>query len=371
VSEDKPRVLWVCEQASAFGGSFESLLEIWRRVDDGCFEVAAAAPGPGSVAAAFRSLGATVCFYRSVPAGKNLRYLSAAWSFRRLLARRRVDVVYFPNYETWRPPALVGALWAKVPVVVHLRSPADDGLAADPWLGSAAAIIGNSQATLAAFRGRLPEAKLHVVYNFVDFDRFGPGPDLRRELAGGDHPLVGFVGIFRPEKAVEDFLEMARIVRARRPEVRFAAVGGDSPRAVRSWWAEMKRRAVEIGVADVVRFTGPRADVPTIMRSLDVLVVPSLNEGFGRVILEANAVGKPVVGSAAAGIPEVIEDGVTGLLAPPRDPQALASAVLRILEDGAWRARVAAVAPARVRERFSPRRQVAAIEEIWRGVVTG
>jgi glycosyltransferase involved in cell wall biosynthesis len=287
-----------------------------------------------------------------------------------MLARERIDAVYFPNYEAWRPPSLVGAWWAKVPFVAHLRAPATAAAAADPWLRSAAAIIGNSAATLRAFRGLVPAERLVVAHTFIDFERFGPGPDVRTELAPPGHPVVGFVGFFRPEKGVDDFLDMAKILRARRPEIRFAAVGGDSPRATgRSFRAEMKRRAAAIGVDDVVCFTGPRDDVAEIMRSLDVLVVPSLDEGFGRVILEANAVGKPVVGSNAAGIPEVIEDGVTGILVPPRDPPALADAVLRILDDADWRARVAADAPGRVRQRFDPRRQVERIEEVWRRAV--
>ncbi len=114
-------------------------------------------------------------------------------------------------------------------------------------------------------------------------------------------------------------------------------------------------------------FTGQRPDVPALMASMDVMAVPSLNEGFGRVIIEAGALGVPVVGANAAGIPEVIEEGVTGLMVPPRDDGALADAIVRLLDDDALRKRMAVVAPTRVRERFDPTRQVATLQRLWAG----
>jgi glycosyltransferase involved in cell wall biosynthesis len=159
-------------------------------------------------------------------------------------------------------------------------------------------------------------------------------------------------------------------LRAARPDIRYLAVGDEARATERGWLARMQQRAADLGVAELVHFTGLRLDIPEIMRSLDVLVVPSLNEGFGRVIVEANAVGTPVIGADAAGIPEVIEDGVTGLLVPARDPAAMAAAVRRVLEDPAWLARVADCAPARVRERFAPATHVAAIEAVWSQVLS-
>ena len=163
---------------------------------------------------------------------------------------------------------------------------------------------------------------------------------------------------------------MVKITRTARPEVRYLAVGGDPAMSNRNWLERMRRHADDIGVADVVTFTGPRTDIPEVMCSLDVLVVPSWTEGFGRVVVEAGAVGTPVVGTNVGGIPEALEDGVTGVLVPPRDPAAMGAAVLRVLDDQAWRAQVAAVAPVRVRERFAPQKQVRAIEAIWREALT-
>jgi glycosyltransferase involved in cell wall biosynthesis len=183
--------------------------------------------------------------------------------------------------------------------------------------------------------------------------------------------VVGFVGAFRPEKGIEYFLEMAKLLLEKDPTVRFLAVGGESSVRDVGFLPRMKDYADELGLADVVVFTGKREDIPDLMKSMDVLVLPSLREGFGRVILEANAAGRPVVGADAAGIPEVIEPGITGHLVPPRDPVRMAEVVMGILADHGWRAQVAAEVPERVAARFAPERQVAALEGVWSRVLSG
>ena len=302
---------------------------------------------------------------RVIPADKSVDFFLAGVSTWRLLRNHHIDLVYFPDYSLWRPSALVGARMAKVPGVVHLRAPISSGHARDPWLRSVRTIIGNSQATLQAMQSQAPAGKLQVVYNCVDFGQFAPKSQDQSVAFPGESPLVGFVGIFRPEKGIEYFLEMAKLLHRSDPTLRFVAVGGESLVQDRGWLDKMKQHAERLGLADVVRFTGPRSDIPEIMRSLTVLVVPSLNEGFGRVIIEANAVGTPVVGADTGGIPEVIEEGITGRLVPPKDPEAMAEVVKEILSSPDWRARVEATAPQRVRERFSPTAQVRKIEEIW------
>jgi glycosyltransferase involved in cell wall biosynthesis len=268
------------------------------------------------------------------------------------------------DYVTWRSSVLTAARLAGVPTVVHVRSPLGSETF-DPELVRATILVGNSKATVRAIMPHRRSDSVRVVYNFVDFDSFDHASDRRHELVGAVSPVVGFLGVFRPEKGIEYFLEMARIVSMARPDIRFLAVGGESAVSDIGWFPRMREYARELGIDRVVTFTGSRDDVPNMMKSMDVLVVPSLNEGFGRVIIEANAVGVPVVGADAAGIPEVIEDGQTGLLVPPRDSKGLADAVIRLLDDHAWRQRLARELPAQVREKFSPERQMALLQEAW------
>src|SRR5262249_18017315 len=161
-----------------------------------------------------------------------------------------------------------------------------------------------------------------------------------------------------------------KLVHLQRPNVRFLAVGGESAVEDVGWFVRMREYADSLGLSPVIHFTGPRTDVADLMAAMDVVIVPSLNEGFGRGIVEANAVGRLVIGADAAGIPEVVETGVSGLLVPPRDARSLADTALRILDDEAWRSRAASELPAWTRERFSPEVQMARLQQAWDDAVT-
>jgi len=357
-----PRVLALYHRAETFGGSFNSVVDVAGRLDPRRFEVIAAVPGPGNAVQAFAARGLQTVFVAERAGSHHPAYaLSVArWIWR--LRSLRIRVVYVTDYVTWRSSALMAARVLGVPRVVHLRAPLPS-TALDPEVRKATTVIGNSRASLQFVLESPPHPDARVVYNFLDFAPFERACDQRASLVPNAGAVVGFLGVFRPEKGIEYFLEMAKIIASTRADARFLLVGGESAVADIGWLATMQRLAGELGIADRCVFTGTRSDVADMLKSMDVLVVPSLNEGFGRVIVEANAVGVPVVGADAAGIPEVIEEGVTGRLVPARDPAAMASAVKQILADDAWRRRVADVAPRRVRERFSAETQVALLEQ--------
>jgi glycosyltransferase involved in cell wall biosynthesis len=310
---------------------------------------------------AFADRGLETTFAEEAPGSWQARY---AWSVAQWAWRLRalsIRLVYVTDYVTWRSSALLAARLRGLPRVVHVRAPMPS-TALDPELQRATILVGNSRASLRFALEPPAHRDARVVHNFIDFAPFDAARDRRASLLPQGAPVVGFLGVFRPEKGIEYFLDMARLVASRRDDVRFLLVGGESAVADIGWLPKMRQRAADLGIADRCVFTGERTDVADMMKSMDVLVVPSLNEGFGRVIVEANAVGVPVVGADAAGIPEVIEDGVTGRLVPPKDPPAMAAAVERILDDAEWRRRVADVAPRRVRERFSAESQMALLE---------
>jgi glycosyltransferase involved in cell wall biosynthesis len=311
------RVLCFYHRAETFGGSFNSVFDVLRRVDRRQFQPIVALPGPGNCQAQIEQLDLPVVRRREVAGSRTPGYAwsvaAAAWYMR----HHAIALVYITDYVTWRSSALLAARIARVPSVVHVRA-----------------------------------------------------RDVRSTVFGDHPPVVGFVGVFRPEKGIEYFLEMARLVGIIRPDVRFLAVGGESAVHDVGWFDKMRALARELGLADRVHFTGQRTDVPDLMRSIDVLVVPSLNEGFGRVILEANAAGVPAVGADAAGIPEVIQDGITGALVPPRDPAAMASAVLRLLDDVDLRDRMKQTLPEFVRQNFSPEAKIAQLEAVWRDALS-
>ena len=161
-------------------------------------------------------------------------------------------------------------------------------------------------------------------------------------------PIIGSVAMFRGSKGHDHLLDAFSRVHARRPDARLLLVGDGGRRE----WAE--RLARERGLSEAVVFTGFRTDVPALLAAMDCFVLASTRtEGVPQSLLQAAAAGIPLVASRIGGIPEVVEDGVTGLLVPPEDPAALAAAIEQTLEDPAAAAARARAARKRAEERFS------------------
>ena len=211
-------------------------------------------------------------------------------------------------------------------------------------------------------------SKIVVIHNGVDLTRFDarsePGR-LRRDLGLADGtPLVAVVSRLTRLKGLEYFLEAAAMVSARIPAVRFLVVGETSP-TDRDYLAELQRCAERLGVADRVIFTGLRTDVPTLLASVNVSVMPSLNEALSNVLLESMAAGAPTVATRVGGTPEALVDGVTGLLVAPANAEAIATAIIRMLNDGTMAARLGHSARERIADMFSVKRMVRATEETY------
>lgn len=153
---------------------------------------------------------------------------------------------------------------------------------------------------------------------------------LRAELGiVDDRPLIGIVARLVPIKAHEVFLEAASIIRAASPESTFLIIGDGERRA------ELEALARQLGVADATRFLGWRDDMREVYADLDVVTLCSNNEGSPVALIEALAAARPVVSTRVGGVPNVVQDGESGLLVPPRDPVAFADSVLAILRDPA------------------------------------
>ena len=206
-------------------------------------------------------------------------------------------------------------------------------------------------------------APISLIHNGVDLQRYdhqGPCCTLREEYdLPAEGPIVGVVARLEPEKGHPTLLEAWRAVAAAVPDATLLVVGEGSRRAA------LEALAVELGVADRVVFTGRRDDVPAVTAALDVAVLPSYREALGLTILEAMALSRPVVASNVGGIPEMVEDGVTGLLVPPRDPDALAAAIIRLLRDHPLADTLARAGHDLVHERFCIELMVAAVEAIY------
>jgi glycosyltransferase involved in cell wall biosynthesis len=214
----------------------------------------------------------------------------------------------------------------------------------------------------------VPAQKIEVIYSGTDVARFHPGLDggpIRRELGlAPEHVLITQIGV-RSWRGWQDVLDaMARLAPAE-PGARLLFVGAPPPRV-----AELGERARERGLDGRVLVLGHREDIPQILTASDVVVDASYaGAGLTGSIREALACERPVVATDLAGMPELVIEGETGLLVPPRDPEALARALRRVIEDPTWAQAMARAGGKRVDAHFSLRAKLDATEALYRRLV--
>ena len=204
---------------------------------------------------------------------------------------------------------------------------------------------------------------ISLIYNGVDLERYDhqePCCTLRDEY--GMEPgsqIVGVVARLETEKGHPTLFEAWPEVLRCCPDAYLLVIGEGSRRE------DLERLAASLRIAHRVVFTGRRDDVPAVTAALDVAVLPSYREAQGLSILEAMALSRPVVASDVGGVPEVIEDGVSGLLVPPHDAAALSAAIVRLLTDHPFADRIARAGHDRVHDQFCVELMVKAVAEIY------
>ncbi len=341
------RILYISHTAR-LGGAERSLLTLLERLDRGRYEPSVVLPGPGQLADELRRIGIP---QHTVPVLGRLRWtrnpltlFAYFWRWRcagaaigRLIEKLGIDLVH-ANSTTAHlfVSSSPAAARRRIPCIWHVRDTRTPGGRLDAMMTRrAAAIIAVSRSVAERQPGNVA-AKTVVIYNGVDTDAFAPadGAALRAEFGlDTGAPVAGIAGQFVPWKGHERFLDAAARVARRLPNACFLVVGddrfGDFPSALN----DLRRKASDLGIDGRVIFTGWRDDMPALLNAMDVLVVASENEPFGRVIIEAMACGKPLIAFRSGGPAEIIEHEKTGLLVEPFDVAAMADAVARLLSD--------------------------------------
>jgi glycosyltransferase involved in cell wall biosynthesis len=215
--------------------------------------------------------------------------------------------------------------------------------------------------------------RIEVVYNGVDTGSYtaasrSGGVRQQLGLAPGER-VVAVLSRLSRLKGLEFFLQAAASLAPRFPGVRFLVVGDNTIDV--GYRGELAAYAARLGLAERVIFTGFRSDVPELLAATTVSVLPSLTEGLSNALLEAMAAGVPVVATSVGGNPETVVDGVTGLLVPPRDPDALATAIARLLLDPGLAASLGQAGHRRLHSVFSLERMVSETEARYRSLLAG
>jgi glycosyltransferase involved in cell wall biosynthesis len=200
------------------------------------------------------------------------------------------------------------------------------------------------------------ERKAHIVYNGVDLSAFPSQLDrrkVRQELGITEAPVLVTIGRLTEQKGHCYLLQALPKLLNTWPQLCCVFVGAGELHDA------LQRLAVDLGIERACRFVGVREDIADILAAADLFVLPSLSEGFPFVLLEALAMGRPVVASRVNGVPELIEEHKTGLLVPPRDSQALATAIREMLNDPTAASKMGSEGRAVVRRQFTVDQMVA------------
>ena len=356
------RILLVSNHAEIVGGGEISFLALLEGLDRSRWAPVAVVPSEGEIARHCRDLGVTaeVIPFPSLRRPGPAIFRSVA-QMRRLIRTAGVRLLHANGSRAMLYAGPAGRLGAR-PTIWHVRVADRDPLLDRSLACLARAIIVNSNAVGRRFAWA-PPGKIRCIYNGVDLQRFSPRqppPGLRRSLnLPEDVPVIVSVGRFVRYKGYDSLLEAARLVHAARPEVHWALVGDGELRG------SLEAQSQAYRLETCVHFLGWRQDVPDILAQADLFVLPSLGEHFGRVLIEAMAMGKAVVATDAGGVPEIVIHGETGLLVPPGDPRAFAGATLNLLEDPRRAALLGIAGRRRAESTFGLPAHVEAVERLY------
>lgn len=270
----------------------------------------------------------------------------------------------------------------RCPVIWHMRDLVEEGALKAAFLAAADClprrIIAISRPVAEQFCGRRADRVTRTIHNAVDPERFRPHRSARAVRAElgitADTTLLAMVAHFTPWKGHALFLDvLARLVKDGLPVAGlivgasiYRGEGGRSAASGESCEREIRARVGTLDLDAHVRFTGYQSQVADYLAAADILVHPPVRpEPFGRVLIEAMALAKPVVAAAAGGIPEIVVDGETGYLVPPGDVDAFVRALRPLLSDPGRRAELGRAGRERVTRSFHPASHARAVEAVY------
>jgi glycosyltransferase involved in cell wall biosynthesis len=301
-----------------------------------------------------------------------VRYYRAARAFADFLRRERIDIVHtHASSDTWLAAAAVRMAYR--PILILTRH--NTKRLKNSWLNRRlyrrccrkVIAISESVAEVMVQAGLLPRDRIEVIPDGVDFDRFDPEKVFnrnvwRRKLGVPDGaPLIVDVSRLSRNKGHENLLDAAALILKQFPSARFAVAGKGDRRK-----KELRQRTLQMGLDTHVQWLDQIEDVPGFLAAADVFLHCSLAEGLGTAVIEALAMKVPTVATAVGGVPDIVENGRTGLLAPAGDPGKAAEAVLELLRNPQRAAELAENERPEVLGRFSIERLVERTESVYR-----
>ena len=287
----------------------------------------------------------------------------------RIVEKENVDILHAHQGKLFWPCIIIKKLrQSKIKVVFHRHAHIPHKFYSRSHYQHADRVIAISQIVAKDLEEKenVPKRLIRVLYNGTDFKRFNlrvSGNEIRKKygLAGKD--VIGTIGqMSKPMGKGQVYLiEAAAMLKGRMPNNIYLIVG-EGPIL-----PDLKKMAHKLGVSDLVIFPGYQEDIEKFIAAMDIFCFLSWDrEGFGQVMIEAQAMGKPVIGTDIGGIPETFRDGVTGALIPPQNPEILAKTIEEMLSDKALMKRMGEEASKFVNEKFSLEGMARNVAEVYK-----
>jgi len=351
------------------GGAWESLKDIVSRIDRARFEPIVAcskAPAWSGTVDSVECLQVQMPMWRK---GKNLPLIPFSIAkLRRELRTLGVSMVHANGL--WDVPY---AVWSarpfRIPVVAHIRTEVDVSKAKKYYVPQASVVITTSQRVAGALnRDGALRGRVRHLPNGVDLDRFDPqvcGEQVRDEYGISREALLfGAIGRIDKLKGLDLLVQAFSELSEKFLGAQLIIVG-DSRGKGSEFGEILRSRVLELGLNDRVIFTGSVDDIVPVLSALDVLVMPSLTEGFGRSAVEAMAMKKPVIASDAGGLPEIVVNGKTGLVFENGNVSELSEKMAVMAQNKDRREAFGAAGRAVVEEKFDVRKMINRLERVY------
>lgn len=370
--QEKLKVVFLADSAT-IGGAEHSLTLLVKNLNRQVFETTVICPIKGQLIDELAPAGISVApmdinyFSRK---GRPLKYFLSLLKLIQLLKRLGPDIIHCNSVRAahWGIP--LGHLMS-VRTICHVRDLRYTRFSSFllKYASRGTEFIAISRCVKRALASMgIRDSQITLIYNGVDSTVYScdiPRSDFEQEFSSSKDKLtIGVIGRIVEWKRHIDVIEAVGRL-ADRIDLRLFIVGELWHDPASDFWKQILSRILALGLNDKVIFTGLRKDIPRIMAGLDIIIVPSENEPFGRVTVEAMAMGKPVIGTRSGGTPEIIQHGINGILVPVRDPEALAKAIETIAVSKDYAEHLGWNARKHVAGAFSTESHVLKIEELY------
>lgn len=363
---------------SEIGGAEVSLLNLLRFLDKDVFRPLVVLPSDGPLVERLRCLGIETIIEPMHKLNKRnvfsvFSYFKSLLRLVRIIKKRRINLMHI-NMSNANQYGMVAAKLSRIPVICHIRGMMNKRSFYFEFLPWNHFLIANSRATETSYKPFMRSGQQSfMIYNGLDPDDFSKGQrkDIFRKQYGinPDTFLIGCIARIDLTKGQDILIKAVHRLLENYHDVCVLIVGDTKIDNSASFLAELKTLTYKLSLDKKVIFTGFIEDITELYHELDLVVLPSRHEPFGRILIEAMAAGRPIVATRTGGVAEVVEDVTTALLVSSNDPDCLAEAMLQIIGDTELAKRLGENGRRRVRDLFTIKENVRKTMDVYNRIL--